>query len=100
MLARIWYAAFNESDKEKLINYATETSLPVLSSRPGNCGVSFFSNEDEWITLTFWDDKDSIDKLADDPEYKQAVDGVLALGVLGGDRKTTIWNYEGGTIGP
>jgi len=97
MLARIWHTTFSEANKEKLVEYATETSFPALSSRPGNRGVFFFSNGDEWITLTLWQDKGSIEKLADDPEYNRIVEGILALDVLGSDQKTTVWNCEGGT---
>ena len=100
MLVRLWYAGFTEADKEKLVQYAAETSLPVLSSRAGNCGVSFLSSGDEWIEVTYWQDQESIDKLADDPEYVRVVEGLVALGVLGKDQKTTIWNCEGRFIDP
>lgn len=97
MIARMWKTTFNEVDKDKLVEYANEVSLPVLSSWAGNHGVSFFSSGDEWITLTYWQDQASVDGLADDPEYARIVDGILALGLLGGDQVTTVWTYEGGT---
>ena len=100
MLVRLWYAVFTESEKGKLLKYTAEISLPVLSSRSGNCGVSFLSRDDEWIEVTYWQDRESIDKLGDDPEYVRAVEGLVALGVLGRDQKTTIWELEGRSIDP
>lgn len=100
MLVRIWYAGFTEADKEKLVQYAVQISLPVLSSRAGNCGVSFLSSGDEWIEVTYWQDQESIDKLDDDREYVRVVEGLVALGILGKDQKTTIWNCEGRSIDP
>ena len=98
MLVRLWYAVITESEKEKLVRYVAETALPVLSSRAGNCGVTFLSSGDEWIELTYWHDQESIDKLAGDPEYGRIVEDIFALGVLEKDQKTTIWNCEGDTI--
>lgn len=98
MLVRIWRSTFNASEEAKLRKYANDVSLPVLSSRPGNCGVLFFSDEDLWTTITLWDSQASIDQLADDRKYHEIVNGIMALRVLGEDQTTEIMPYQGGTI--
>ena len=100
MLVRIWRTSFDVNGKDKLVEYANRTSLPVLSSRPGNRGVIFYSDGDRWTTLTIWESQQAIDRLDDDPEYARIVDGILALGVLGDDQETAVFAYEGGAIGP
>ncbi|MCG8690623.1 MAG: hypothetical protein MI806_05395 [Minwuiales bacterium] len=100
MLVRIWRTSFDVSRKNKLVDYATGTSLPVLSSRPGNRGVIFYSDGDQWTTLTVWENRQAIDRLDDDPEYARIVDGIMALGVLGNDQDTAVFAYEGGAFGP
>lgn len=100
MLVRIWRTSFDVNRKDTLVDYANKTSLPVLSSRPGNRGVVFYSDGGQWTTLTIWENQAAIDRLDDDPEYSRIVDGILALGVLGDDQETTVFAYEGGAIGP
>lgn len=98
MIARLWKTTFDTSSKTRLIDYANQVSLPVLSSRPGNRGVFFFSHEDEWITLTLWDDQAALNTLAIDPEYAKIVDGLMDLNVLGTQQKTSVFEYHGGTL--
>ena len=99
MLVRIWRTSFDISQKSKLAEYANRVSLPVLSSRPGNCGVIHYSEEDRWTTLTIWENQESIDSLGRDPEYSRIVEGILALGVLGDNQETEVLQFEGGAIG-
>lgn len=100
MIVRIWRTQFDAAHKQKLITYANEVSLPVLSSREGIRSVLFFSHNDQWITMTLWDTRDDIEKLGDDPDYKRIVEGILELDVLGKEQSVEIFEYEGGTLFP
>ena len=98
MIVRIWKTTFDPAKKVKLIDYANRVSLPVLSSRPGNCGTLFYSDGDEWITQTLWESLENIDALSNDPEYARIVEGIIALGVLCGEQETRVWSYNGGFL--
>ena len=98
MLVRIWEASFDVAKKEKLIEYANSRSLPVLSSRPGCLGVTFYVSKDRLITQTIWRDQASIDALGDDPEYKELVKGILALDALGPRQETKVFELVGGNL--
>ena len=98
MLVRIWEASFDVAKKEKLIEYANSRSLPVLSSRPGCAGVTLYLSKARLITQTIWRDQASIDALADDPEYKKLVDGILALDALGPKQETKVFELVSGNL--
>ena len=98
MLVRVWKTTFDLNQKSKLVDYANNVSLPVLSTRPGNLGVMFYTENDHWVTLTLWKDHSAIDRLNTDQEYARIVEGILELGVLGDSQETTIYNYEGGKV--
>ena len=99
MLVRTWQTTFVEDEKQRLVDYANRVSLPALSSRPGNQGVLFYSQRNQWTTVTLWNDQASIDRLSDDPEYERIVEGIMALGILGSEQTTLVHEYEGGTLG-
>ncbi|MFB9948905.1 hypothetical protein ACFFP0_08600 [Rhizobium puerariae] len=96
MIVRIWRTRFDPSEREKLVAYANDVSLPVLSSRDGVKAVLFYAKDDEWVTMTVWDSQAAIDRLGDDPEYQRIVAGILDLGVLREDQSVEIFEYEGG----
>lgn len=98
MLIRLWRTSFKLTQKQRLVEYANNISLPVLSSRAGNCGVFFYSEGDQWTTMTLWEDQQSIDDLAGDPEYRQTVEGLLALNVLGDDQQTDVYELNGNSL--
>lgn len=98
MIVRIWRTQFDPSQKQKLLAYANEVSLPVLSSREGVRDVLFFAEGEEWITMTTWSEQTFIDRLSDDSEYQKIVSGIEQLGVLGEKQSVETFRYEGGTI--
>ncbi len=48
--------------------------------------------------MTLWEDQQSIDDLAGDPEYRQTVEGLLALNVLGDDQQTDVYELNGNSL--
>jgi hypothetical protein len=96
MIVRVWTTTFDPAGKDRLLAYASEVSLPLLSSRDGCQGALFFASGNTWITQTFWRDKAAIDALEDDPEYRCIVDGILALNVLGQEQQVALYAFEGG----
>ncbi|MCR8827870.1 hypothetical protein [Pseudosulfitobacter koreensis] len=97
MLVRLWETRFDPTRKAELVDYANDISLPVLASRPGCCGVLFFSQGDRWITQTIWSDQRSLEALGTDPDYTRIVAGILALNVLQLEQTTTVYEVSGGT---
>ncbi|MCM2293998.1 hypothetical protein NAC44_16860 [Allorhizobium sp. BGMRC 0089] len=97
MIVRIWRTRFDPKGKDRLVAYANDVSLPVLSTRSGVKGVFFAAKDDQWITTTFWQSQADIDRLDDDQDYQRIVEGILALGVLGSDQSVETFIYEGGS---
>lgn len=98
MIVRFWQTRFDASQLEALKTYANGVFLPVLATRPGNAGVVFFSQDDRWTTMTFWDSQASIDGLANDDDYARIVAGIMELGVLGDEQQTTTHVVHGFTM--
>ena len=98
MLVRIWRTDFDVTQKDKLLSYANNVSLPALGSRPGCRGVLFFSKDDRWTTMTIWQDQASIDALDDDADYRRIAEGILDIGVLGTDQSLEVCAYDGGAL--
>lgn len=98
MIVRIWRTRFDINESRKLIDYANDVSLSVLSTRKGIKGVFFYAKNDEWVTMTIWENQAAIDRLDDDLEYQRIVSGILDLGVLGPDQSVEIFEYKGGVL--
>ncbi len=98
MIARVWKSEFDRQRKEDLVAFATNISLPMLQTRPGNCGVFFFSHDGVWITLTLWTSEDAITRLDRDPDYQQVAEAIVAHGVLQGTPSTEVHQFEGGAL--
>lgn len=98
MLVRVWTTTFDTERKARLVAYANDVSLPVLSSRTGCHGVLFFSDGNQWTTLTLWESEAAIAALDHDTDYRKIVDGILDLGVLRDHQQTRIFRYEGGSL--
>ena len=95
MIARIWRTRFDESRLDALVAFANETSLAVLSAQPGNRGVQFLANGDEWLTITYWQDQAAIDALVESESYQAIVGEIMAAGFLVGDSETTTYEMHG-----
>jgi quinol monooxygenase YgiN len=98
MLVRVWTTNFDTGRKARLVAYANEVSLPVLSSRTGCQGVLFFSDGNQWTTLTLWESEADIAALDQDADYRKIVEGILDLGVLRGEQQTRVFRHEGGLL--
>ncbi|MCP4329506.1 MAG: hypothetical protein GY791_13850 [Alphaproteobacteria bacterium] len=98
MIARIWTTQFDRDRLGELQSFANDISLPVLRRQAGNRGVMFACQGEEWITMTLWDDAESIAGLASSAEYQETVAGILAAGFLRGDQRTTVHEVYGGKV--
>lgn len=68
MIARIWHGRVPKSKASDYRNLLNNKSIPDYKSVPGNLGVYILEKDENdivhFITLTFWQDKDSIKKFA------------------------------------
>jgi len=100
MIVRIWTTKFDPARLDELDAFANEISLPVLRRQPGNQGVLFGSDGDEWVTVTLWADAASIARLDEATDYQETVARILAAGFLRGEQVTRLYDDHGADIAP
>ena len=98
MIVRIWTTGFDPARLDELDAFANRISLPMLRRQPGNRGVLFAVDGDEWMTLTLWEDMASIARLDDSPDYRETVANILAADFLRGAQVTRTYDDHGGDI--
>lgn len=96
MIARIWRGWTRPEDTQVYAEYVRATGIAAYAATPGNRGSYLLhrhhDGRTEFITLSFWDDADSITAFAGD-DIEKAVfypedDRYLI------DRETTVHHYE------
>lgn len=68
MIARTWRGATASHDADAYVAYLETTGLPGYRATPGNRGAYLLRREEgdrtEFVTLSFWDDRVSIEAFA------------------------------------
>ncbi len=68
MIARIWHGVTPASKADEYVEYLNQTGLPDYAATEGNRGVYLLrkieGDQAHFITLTFWDSKQAIEKFA------------------------------------
>jgi heme-degrading monooxygenase HmoA len=76
MIARIWRGWTRPEDTDAYADYIVGTGIAAYKTTPGNRGAYLISRPDgdrtEFLTVSFWDDRDSIVAFAGD-DIEQAV---------------------------
>ena len=98
MIVRIWTTKFDPARLDELDTFANRISRPVLRRQPGNQGVLFAADGDEWITLTLWKDAASVARLDHSTDYQETVAKILAAGFLKDEQITRTYDDHGGDI--
>ena len=70
MIARIWRGAVRLEDADEYAAYIDDTGLAQYAQTPGNHGAWMLRRDEgdrtEFITLSFWDSRDSVRGFAGD----------------------------------
>ncbi len=68
MIARIWHGVTPVSKADEYVEYLNKTGIPDYAATEGNRGVYLLrkieGEQAHFITLTFWDSKQAIEKFA------------------------------------
>ena len=68
MIARIWHGVTPAAKADEYVEYLNKTGLPDYAATEGNRGVYLLRKLDgdqaHFITLTFWDSEQAIEKFA------------------------------------
>lgn len=68
MIARIWHGVTPATKADEYVEYLNKTGLPDYAATEGNRGVYLLRNiegdQAHFITLTFWDSRQAIEKFA------------------------------------
>ncbi len=70
MIARIWHGVTMAAQADEYVEYLKQTGLPDYAATAGNRGVYLLRKIDgdqaHFLTLTFWDSVEAIQKFAGD----------------------------------
>ena len=100
MIIRIWTTGFDPSRRDELDAFANDVSKPMLRRQPGNLGVIFAADGDEWLTITLWEDEPAIAGLDTSADYQDTVAKILAAGFLVGEQVTRTYDDHGVDLAP
>ena len=73
MIARMWHGVTLRGKADEYAKFLRERAIPDYESMPGNLSVHILRREDgdggrtHFITLTFWESMDAIEKFAGTP---------------------------------
>jgi len=99
MLVRVWTVDIKQEKIKELEEFANTISLPMFRKQEGCLGVLFTKNSHEASTITFWDNQESIDKLAISISYQDVVKQIEESGILAGNHRSETYEEYGGFIG-
>ena len=99
MLVRVWTVDIKKEKIKELEEFANSISLPMFRKQEGCLGVLFTKNSQEASTITFWENQESIDKLATSVSYQNVVKQIEESGILAGNHKSETYEEYGGFIG-
>jgi len=99
MLVRVWTVDIKKEKIKELEEFANTISLPMFRKQEGCLGVLFTKNSQEASTITFWENQESIDKLATSVSYQNVVKQIEESGILAGNHKSETYEEYGGFIG-
>ena len=99
MLVRVWTVDIKKDRIKDLEEFANTISLPIFRKQEGCLGVLFTKNSQEASTITFWDNQESINKLATSKSYQDVVKEIEESGILAGNHKSETYEEYGGFMG-
>ena len=99
MLVRVWTVDIKKDRIKDLEEFANTISLPMFRKQEGCLGVLFTKNSQEASTITFWDNQESINKLATSKSYQDVVKEIEESGILAGNHKSETYEEYGGFMG-
>ncbi|MDJ0947394.1 MAG: antibiotic biosynthesis monooxygenase [Alphaproteobacteria bacterium] len=98
MIVRVWTSRFDTARRAELEDFANRLSLPMFHRHDGCQGVLFAYDGEDWVTVTLWRDRDSIDRLNQSDDYQATVDKILAAGFLREPQTVREWTHAGGDL--
>jgi len=99
VLVRVWTVDIKKDRIKDLEEFANTISLPMFRKQEGCLGVLFTKNSQEASTITFWDNQESINKLATSKSYQDVVKEIEESGILAGNHKSETYEEYGGFMG-
>jgi quinol monooxygenase YgiN len=91
MLIRIWRTGFDTTRLPELQQFADDVSGPMFRSFQGCMGYVFAVDGSTWITQTFWESADHLEKAEASDDYRRVVERIGGIGVLEGDQTTEVF---------
>lgn len=84
VLIRIWRTQFDETRRDELRRFAADISSPMFREMPGCAGHIYAFQGSTWITQTFWEETEAIEKAEQSIRYQEVVRQLADTGVLRG----------------
>lgn len=96
MLLRSWRVKLHSGASERLEKFAREKSLPMFKSFEGCLQVYFCRQEDEFVTLTIWQDHAAMDRATSSLLYQSVVALLEVYDLFAAEPATEVFEVYGG----
>ncbi len=98
MIVRTWTTKFDVRRRHELDTFADTVSLPMLRRQPAFRGAVFAASGDDYLVITFWRDREAVDRLNASEEYRDTVGRIIKAGFLAGDQEVGEYERTGGDL--
>ena len=94
MYLRIWRTKVDPARVDEFYTFARERSLPMFNEQDGFIDVFFGEGPDDHVTVTLWEDEQSIEALERSASYGATVAAINATGLLRGDQSVEVFRLR------
>ncbi len=100
MIVRIWRVGIRPERINELEHFAHTNSLSMFQEQEGCLGVLFTLNDRDCVTISLWENAESIERLKSSSTYIQTARLMEATGMLEGAQSVELFQSFGGFTSP
>ena len=98
MIARTWQTKTDPARVDEFEKVARTRSLPMFQEQYGCLGVLFAREASDAVSITLWEDRQALERLATSPSYQTTVHQIEATGFLEGEQVVSSHTVFGGFL--
>lgn len=98
MIVRLWKTRVDKARMGEYEENERERSTPMFRKQPGCLGVLFLRSGDDCFALTFWKDKEAVERLKTSKSYEEASSFYSDSGMLIGEPSLRVFEVKKGFL--
>lgn len=98
MIVRLWTTRVAKDRISEYEENERSRSAPMFRKQPGCLGVMFLRSNENCFALSFWKDRESVEKLKTSTSYLEASAFYASSGMLVGDPSLEVFEVSGGFL--